>query len=160
MFSDPFGLLAMDVEYGDDRTKADVDALRKKSKTFDAAVKKLEDDHTVLVKIGRGNTAVPGCGGGAGCARSQGTNEKGQAVYDVTINDGGIQSENALFSLMGSLVNAMTTLGHEVYGHVVPWTQGWHCADGAPGTPAAQSCSVRRENIIRREIPVPLRPVY
>lgn len=54
----------------------------------------------------------------------------------------------------------LTTIAHEVYGHVVPWQSGAHCADGYPGTPAGNSCSVRRENVIRAEMKFPLRTKY
>lgn len=60
-------------------------------------------------------------------------------------------------------VDVFTTIAHEYYGHIVPGLDGqgnWNCRDGAPGTPAAQSCSVRRENDIRRDLGRPLRQQY
>ena len=157
-YDDPFGLF--DVEYTDKQTQQDVEAMRKKSKTFDKSIHNLENNHHVLVKIGRGSTAP--CGGGGGCSQQEGKNKKGQDVYQVTIDaPGGVASENALLQATANTVaTVQTTIGHEVYGHVVPWTQGWDCADGFPGTPAAQSCAVTRENVIRRELHIPIRTQY
>jgi RHS repeat-associated protein len=156
-FSDPFGLF--DVEITDAQTESEIAEMRAKSKTFDNAMRDLENNHEILVKIGEGST-LP-CGGSAGCSQQLGRNEKGQSVYGVTWDPGGVQSENALLSLTAhTIANVQTTLGHEVYGHVVPWMNRFDCVDGPPGTPAAQSCGVRRENVIRRELHVPIRTQY
>ncbi len=152
---DPFGLF--DVKYADTQTEQDVAALRTKSGTFDAAMKALESDESVLVTIGRGSTSA--CGGSGGCAQRLGTNADGQRLFNVSLSEGGVASQNALLKFSGG-ANMLTTIAHEVYGHVVPWQSGAHCGDGYPGTPAAQSCSVRRENVIRAEMKFPLRTKY
>ncbi len=152
---DPFGLY--DVKYGDAQTEREVAELRNVSPTFDAAMSQLENDSTVLVNIGRGSTSP--CGGSGGCAQRAGTNAAGQRVFNVTLSEGGVASANALLKYAGG-ANMLTTIGHEVYGHVVPWRHGTQCADGFPGTPAARSCSVTRENVIRAEMRFPLRTKY
>jgi hypothetical protein len=147
-FTDPFGL--KDVDYTDAKTKAQVDEMRRKSKTFDNAIHRLEGDHSVLVRIGRGDTSP--CGGSGGCTQYAGKNKAGQEEVDVTIHDGSIAADNNLLKDVGGM-DALTTLAHEVYGHAHYYlTQGKVCLDGSPGTPANQSCSVRRENVIRREM--------
>ncbi len=152
---DPFGLY--DVKYGDSKTEKDVAALRSASQSFDAAMTQLENDSTVLVTIGRGSTAP--CGGSGGCAQRLGTNRAGQRVFSVTLSEGGVASQDALLRSAGG-ANMLTTIAHEVYGHVIPWRNGTHCADGFPGTPAAGSCAVTRENVIRAEMRVSLRTKY
>ena len=152
----------MDVEYGDEETKREVDAMRQKSATFDKTITDLENNHGVLVKIGRGSNASLECGGAGGCAQYKGKNDKGQDVYTATIDEQGIVSDNALNRLVGNPpADGKTTTAHEVYGHIVPWTQGVNdCGDGPPGTKASQSCVVRRENDIRRELGYPPRKQY
>jgi hypothetical protein len=155
-YSDPFGL---DVEIGDSATRADIADMRGRSKTFDNAMRALEDNHRILVTIGRGSTA--GCGGSGGCVEPPTTNQVGQTVYNVIIsNDGGIESDNAVLKNAGG-ANALTVMAHEVYGHVHHQVQtGRVCHDGPPGTPASRSCSVRRENVIRRDLSIPIRKWY
>jgi hypothetical protein len=47
-------------------------------------------------------------------------------------------------------------LVHEVYGHALPYLlvgdASGRCADPAPGEPAEQACSIRRENAVRAEM--------
>lgn len=53
---------------------------------------------------------------------------------------------------------------HEVYGHAVPYLlAGDHsgrCADPEPGQPAADACSIRRENAVRDELRLGRRSGY
>ena len=156
-YTDPFGLF--DVEITDSVTREEIKDMRSRSRTFDNAMRDLENNHQILVRIGEGST-LP-CGGSGGCAQQGGSNESGQTVYNVTWDPGGVQSENALLQFTANTIaTVQTTIGHEVYGHVVPWTNGFDCKDGSPGTPAARSCSVRRENVIRRELGIPIRTQY
>lgn len=156
-YTDPFGLYAMDVEYKDKQTQDEVESLRKRSKTFDKAVQALEDDHSVLVTIGRESTV--GCGGGGGCAVRMGKNGKGQSLFDVRLDNQGIISDYLVQKNYGG-ADVFTVIAHEVYGHVVPWSRGGSCGDAPGGTPAAGVCSVRRENVIRSEMGFPLRTKY
>ena len=52
-------------------------------------------------------------------------------------------------------------LAHEVYGHAVPYLLAGHlsgkCADSRKGQPAWQSCAIRRENEVRRQLGLGLR---
>jgi hypothetical protein len=47
-------------------------------------------------------------------------------------------------------------VAHEIYGHAVPYLLAGHlsgkCADPAPRQRAAESCAIKRENEIRREL--------
>jgi hypothetical protein len=47
-------------------------------------------------------------------------------------------------------------LAHEVYGHAVPYllagSLSGKCADPLPGERATESCAIKRENAIRREL--------
>lgn len=142
-FSDPLGLMAMDVKITDEQTQAEVDALRKRSKTFDEAYRKLDEDHSVLVTMGRQSTV--GCGGSGGCAERLGTNAKGQRLFNVRLDNQGIISDYFVQKGYGG-ADSFTVMAHEFYGHVVPWAAGSSCGDTFPGTTGA--CSVRRENVI------------
>jgi RHS repeat-associated protein len=160
-FSDPFGL--RDVQYGSDSIKADVDALRKQSKTFDRAVRRAENDHSILVIFSYGKSGY----GSGGEATVKGVNGRGQQVFDVLLDRQGIRADDVLFRRNYGMrfgANAATTLAHEFYGHVAsgfdPLSGTFRCGDPAVGTPAAQSCVVTRENTIRSEMGVTLRPRY
>jgi hypothetical protein len=47
-------------------------------------------------------------------------------------------------------------VAHEVYGHAVPYLIAGHmsgeCADPGPGQRATDACSIKRENLIRKEV--------
>jgi hypothetical protein len=47
-------------------------------------------------------------------------------------------------------------VAHEVYGHAIPYLLSGKlsgkCADPSPGERAIESCAIRRENVIRREL--------
>jgi len=55
-------------------------------------------------------------------------------------------------------------LVHEVYGHALPYLLAGdlsgRCADPAPGQPASEACSVRRENAVRAELRLGRRTEY
>ena len=76
----------------------------------------------------------------------------------VVINVGRIQQ---LHDLRGSLPGEFhadldRVLAHEVYGHAVPYLSAGHlsgrCLDPERGEPAAQSCAIQRENVVRAEL--------
>ncbi len=152
----------MDVEYADTQSKADVDALRAKSKKFDKAMTKLENDHSVLVIFGQGNTAKTSCGSvrrTGGCTRFMTTPRQGfQKEFRVVLDPTGLQQDQA--AAPTEYFDMQTVVGHEAYGHVVPGAGGTICNDAASGTPANQVCSVRRENEIRKDADLPLRTKY
>jgi hypothetical protein len=53
---------------------------------------------------------------------------------------------------------------HEVYGHAIPYLlaggASGQCADPAAGRPAAESCSIERENVVRAELGLGRRTDY
>ncbi len=76
----------------------------------------------------------------------------------VVINVGRIQQ---LHDLRGSLPGEFhadldRVIAHEVYGHAVPYLAAGHlsgrCSDPERGQPAAQSCAIQRENVVRAEL--------
>jgi len=149
-FSDPFGLF--DVRYEDRATEAVVADLRKRSKSFDDAVTKLENDSRVLVTIGRGST-IP-CGGSGGCTQALGRNAAGQQGIAVTWDPGGIVSDHRLEARMGGGADLRTVLGHEVAGHALG---GVGLFGGRAGLLCDQVCAITAEQTIRREIGAPPR---
>ncbi len=76
----------------------------------------------------------------------------------VVVNVGRMQQ---LHDLRGSLPGEFhadldRVIAHEVYGHAVPYLTAGHlsgrCSDPERGQPAAQSCAIQRENIVRAEL--------
>lgn len=64
-----------------------------------------------------------------------------------------LYSDATLFDLERDLDGIVA---HEIYGHAVPYLLAGHisgkCADPAPRQRAAESCAIKRENEIRREL--------
>jgi hypothetical protein len=150
MFTDPFGLF--DIAYADEGTQALVASLRKRSKTFDAAVTKIENDHSVLVTVGLGST-VP-CGGSGGCTSATGLNSQGQQGISVTWDPGGVLSDHRVEALGGGAADINTVLAHEVAGHAAG---GVSVEGGNLNLRCDQACATAVEQQVRGEYGAPLR---
>jgi hypothetical protein len=148
------------MKYRDGQSERDIEALRSRSTIFDHAMRELENDHSVLVWIGRGYCGAS-CPGRTSFPR---LNRDGQLEIEVIVNDAGVAENVPLFKFNGG-ISITSTLAHEVFGHAVPFARGENCQDGPSGkmpagTPASQSCSVTRENRIRKQLHMDRRKRY
>ena len=154
-FRDPFGL--MDVRYTNEESKNYVNSLRENSPKFDKAMKGLEDDKSILVIIGIGNTAETSCGAirrTGGCTSLMLNPRAGyQREVRIALDPEGLREDVA--ASPDIYFDMQTVVAHEVYGHAVPYRKGGICDDAG-----VMPCSVKRENTIREDAGLPRRPRY
>jgi hypothetical protein len=150
-FSDPFGLAALEVQYRDEETREKVEALRRKSPTFNDAMQQLEDNDAVLVIIGQRDIG----GFNPGVVVPRGPTRVGKTSTTLNFDFSVLPTLNADPRIRrGGGVTEEAVIGHELYGHMLPFARGQFCGDEGYGRGA---CSVRRENYIRRQIGQPPR---